>query len=169
MNPHASRHWILSPARLPFRHSRAELKGIGKSEGFEGQGGHRSATRAEPCAVLKLIELGRRLLEHSAVHDGVAPIDRLGFVACQLHRGRTCHARPLKVADGRTPEVMHEPPRYTRRSTCLRPRVAKIANPAAIGMNENPRDDLPGHAPGKVPGCIITLPCRSKRKTFMSP
>ena len=24
MNPHALRHWILSPARLPFRHSRAK-------------------------------------------------------------------------------------------------------------------------------------------------
>jgi hypothetical protein len=26
LNPHALRHWILSPARLPFRHSRVRLK-----------------------------------------------------------------------------------------------------------------------------------------------
>ena len=37
MNPHALRHWILSPARLPFRHSRGKVKGIGKFELFEGE------------------------------------------------------------------------------------------------------------------------------------
>ena len=26
LNPHALRHWILSPARLPFRHSRVRTK-----------------------------------------------------------------------------------------------------------------------------------------------
>jgi hypothetical protein len=26
LNPHALRHWILSPARLPFRHSRCAQK-----------------------------------------------------------------------------------------------------------------------------------------------
>jgi hypothetical protein len=26
LNPHALRHWILSPARLPFRHSRVRIK-----------------------------------------------------------------------------------------------------------------------------------------------
>jgi hypothetical protein len=48
LNPHALRHWILSPARLPFRHSRAELKGIGKFEVFEGEGDDRSATKPKP-------------------------------------------------------------------------------------------------------------------------
>jgi hypothetical protein len=28
LNPHALRHWILSPARLPFRHSRVQKKHI---------------------------------------------------------------------------------------------------------------------------------------------
>jgi hypothetical protein len=33
LNPHALRHRILSPARLPFRHSRVRLKLL-KSKGF---------------------------------------------------------------------------------------------------------------------------------------
>ena len=31
LNPHALRHWILSPARLPFRHSRAQSRFRGLS------------------------------------------------------------------------------------------------------------------------------------------
>ena len=35
MNPHALRHWILSPARLPFRHSREQRKTTVNTTFFE--------------------------------------------------------------------------------------------------------------------------------------
>jgi hypothetical protein len=35
LNPHALRHWILSPARLPFRHSRAAAQAIRIISSFE--------------------------------------------------------------------------------------------------------------------------------------
>ena len=54
-----------------------------------------------PWAVLKLIELSRCFLEHSAVHHGVAAIYRLGFAACQLYRGpRECQ----KIKNASRPE-----------------------------------------------------------------
>jgi hypothetical protein len=54
LNPHALRHRILSPARLPFRHSRNSEKHIGKERLFEAAAHQLQCGRAETLAKLCL-------------------------------------------------------------------------------------------------------------------
>ena len=106
MNPHALRHWILSPARLPFRHSRAELKGIGKQWLFEGQGDHCSAEKPNLGVVLNGWSLLVAVVEHFVLNVVRASekltLRRIG------HDAREQECAGLLLRDGAEERMVHD-------------------------------------------------------------
>src|ERR1039458_474172 len=103
-------------------------------------------------------ELLGRLAHHPFFYDRVAPINRLGLVAGNLHRGRARNVGAFQIADGCSSEIVHESirdvdraarapdPLYyfspqTRGAAGLCPRVAEITDRRSVVVDKDPRDD----------------------------
>jgi len=80
--------------------------------------GHRAQFRAQVG-----VELRHALCRHAGVHNRVAPVDRLGLVAHQGHRGRARDARSLQVPHRRPAEVVQDAARDAGQAAGLSPRL----------------------------------------------
>lgn len=76
-----------------------------------------------------------RLLKVDVAHDRIAPIGRLGPVACLLHGNRARHIAPLEIPNGGGREIVDQPPQRGRpwTMTARSPRRAKAAALAVMG------------------------------------
>ena len=155
LNPHALRHWILSPARLPFRHSRVR-KNLREIAGFlKGTSPRRPVRHCDFGDALAFLfgsvqrrELNSRFPQHRCIGYGVATIDDFSLVARQPHRSGPRNAGAFKITNSGASKVVNQTIRHPGIATSLGPRTPEILDSAARlraartqRVNKDPRND----------------------------